>query len=174
MKELDAMLKAFRDATDELHWTGPWRCIQIPDGDGFTVANPTLTQRCRLLGIDAPEIADAQGNPKPHAIIARDTLRAWAMNVNLDLASDPIQPVIDCYERHLVWARISGTHLSLNVFQIMLGSARVRYDFPTPYTQLLADLESFTRMRCIGLWALRPRQTTILRPIEIREAQSGA
>lgn len=103
--------------------------VDVYDGDTITVSFPTLyypvqsekvfKYKCRLYGINTPEIRNKDLEQKRKGIIARDALRQMIMNERVILKCRKF----DCFGRILV--NVIHGNVDVNEWMLEQGHARV-------------------------------------------------
>jgi len=117
------------------------RGVEVIDGDTFRTQKG---ETVRLLGINAPEIADPGGD------IAKDLLTFFVLNKNLRLEKDITNQ--DDYGRLLRYVFVDGKFINAEL--IRLGYAETRFYPPdTLYRKELEELEKVALRNRRGLWS---------------------
>jgi endonuclease YncB( thermonuclease family) len=108
-----------------------WWVTRIIDGDTIEVEREGVTERVRLLGIDAPE------HNEPGFAASRDHLDALLSHEGrwVRLEFDSTQPRRDRYGRLLCYVYRAGGSECINALMIEDGKARVYHEYPCELTR---------------------------------------
>ncbi len=123
------------------------RVIRVNDGDTITIRMDDRTWRCRIIGLDAPEMGQEPWGEK-----AREHLRAllkgsrWRVFVETDAEK------YDKYNRLLVYIR-TPDNMFVNEKMLADGYA-VLFTFPpnTRYVDLFIKAQRAAREKKLGIW----------------------
>jgi len=139
------------------------RVIAVNDGDTVTLIMNGKQRRCRLIGIDAPEIGQDPWGPK-----AKEHLRQMIKNlfwrVNVEVGSDE---QFDRYKRLLVYLWTKDDTL-INE-QMLLDGQAVLFTFQSngKYTDRLKKAQKIAQEKHRGIWGQDGLKET---PVEYRKA----
>jgi micrococcal nuclease len=127
---------------------GTYRVMDVIDGDTIRVDAHGVTERVRLVGIDAPE---TWGDDECYGPEATAELRDWIEGDRVLLLVDPSQGERDRWDRVLAYV-VEG-HVNVNLAAIQAGIAReYTYDEPYTYQQAFRTAEADARDAGAGLW----------------------
>lgn len=132
---------------------GPYRVLEVIDGDTIRVRTDAGTTTVRLIGIDTPEKAGPYTKEECFGREATSRTRALLEGRRVALEADPTQDAQDRYGRLLayVW-REDG--LLVNEALIAEGYAfEYTYDVPYHYLDQFEAAERAARGSARGLWA---------------------
>jgi len=119
--------------------------VDIPDGPGPAT-------KVRLLGIDTPEMGDAENEPMYFAREATDFARRLALDRIVTLYLDQKAGTRDKYGRLLAYVELSDGRF-LNEELLSGGYAYADVRFPHSYSYKYRQLEASARTLKQGLWA---------------------
>ncbi|MEN6627109.1 MAG: thermonuclease family protein [Candidatus Sumerlaeia bacterium] len=124
--------------------------VRIIDGDTIEIKQGAGVERCRLLGVDCPEL---KGEPDK-TFYGREA--AW-FTYNL-LAGESIwfeaDPKIprDTFGRRLIFAYRAPDGLFVNAELLRQGYARIYKDYENPHAAMFEQAEARARAAMKGLW----------------------
>lgn len=97
-------------------------CQKVYDGDTLTLQNG---EKVRLIGIDAPEIAEKQ----PFAVEAKMFISDLCENQTIHVSFEPGQDEKDRFGRNVgwIWVRVKNGYLNVNEALIAKGFASVYF-----------------------------------------------
>ena len=98
--------------------------VGVYDGDTFTVESRGIRWRCRLLGVDALELAGRGGGGGGGA---RDVLRELMLGKRVELTYDSVRPPQDRWCRLLVYAEVAGVDVGAELVKRGLAAPLKRY-----------------------------------------------
>ncbi len=131
---------------------GPFRVVDVVDGDTIKVDRSGRTVKVRLIGIDTPETSDPR---KPVQCFGREaSARAKELMAGGEvfLESDPSQGGVDAYGRTLAY--VYAGDLQVNRALIEQGFAHeYTYDAPYRYQSEFRAAEAGARSGDRGLWS---------------------
>lgn len=94
------------------------KCVQVYDGDSITLIMPihgkVYKKKCRLIGIDTPELRTLNDTEKKAAIEAREFLSGMILNKKVNVECHDW----DKYGRLLITVYINDLTTSINQFMI--------------------------------------------------------
>lgn len=146
--------------------------VRIIDGDTIEIKAGGTVERCRLLGIDCPEL---KGEPEK-TFYGREA--AWA-TYNL-LAGESVwyetDPKIprDTFGRMLIFAYRAPDGLFVNVELLRQGYARIYKDYENPNAAMFQQAEARAREAMKGLWNPNLAKTAAKAEPKQTPAASGA
>jgi endonuclease YncB( thermonuclease family) len=139
-----------------VHLTGPWPVADVVDGDTVTLRNASGTPfTARVLGIDAPELANASGTAECFGAEAANAMRflVTAAGGSLYLETDPTRDTIDRDGQHVGYLRTTGgLDLGRQLIEqgyVVASTGDGPYQYQSLYGTAQADADAHDR----GLWA---------------------
>ncbi|MBN2129504.1 MAG: thermonuclease family protein [Sedimentisphaerales bacterium] len=129
--------------------------VRVVDGDTLHIDVPgdgSLTEKVRLLGIDAPEMAAAESEPRHFALESAEAARQLVGGRKIALYLDERHATRGKYGRLLAYVELPDGTL-LNEWLISHGYAYADQRFQHSYYQKYRQLEAAARARNRGLWA---------------------
>lgn len=128
------------------------RVVRVIDGDTIEVSLNSKKETVRLIGIDAPELADPRSTIECFAKEASDKAKEILTGKTITLESDPTQGVRDKYGRLLCYVFIDN--LNFNKLMISEGYAHEYTYQNNPYKYMLEfkNAERIAKEENKGLW----------------------
>lgn len=136
--------------------------VSVHDGDTVTVkAKYGEIYKVRLLGIDAPELAQGEWGLK-----SRDYLTSLVLDKYVVIDTDPHAGEYDKYHRLLGYIHLKDSNILVNADMLKEG-----YAFKFKYERLVSEAElinseSVAKSASIGVWSA----TDLQNPSEYRKA----
>ena len=133
----------------------PARVVAVHDGDTITVKVGGHEEKCRLVGIDAPEMNDERQEYRDAAYAARNYARSRLAGEQVTLESEPRQGDRDRYGRLLRYVILSdGTNFNEDMVRKGFAHVYDRFEFSLKPRFKAAETEAKREKR--GVWQLRP------------------
>jgi micrococcal nuclease len=123
----------------------------VSDGDTITVRLGEGKEKVRLVGIDTPELDDANPFWRNLAIEARDYAKSRLLDRTVVLEPDPVTADRDKYDRLLRYVALDGK--DFNEEMVRKGYARVYTRFPFARLTQYKAAEKAAREAKAGRWA---------------------
>lgn len=137
--------------TDQLGEVVP--VVGVGDGDSIRVIRAGKEERVRLIGIDAPEMADETGRPECFAREAAERLRELLRGRTVRLEGDPTQGERDRHGRLLAYVWLDE-HAQANLIMVEDGFAyEYTYGRGYRYRDAYQAAERRAQSADLGLWA---------------------
>lgn len=133
---------------------GPFRVIEVVDGDTYRIARPEGAMTLRLIGIDTPETRDPD---RPVECFAKEATQAAQQLVGSKtvwLGADSTQDAQDRHGRQLVYVWLAdGTLVNEKLIR---DGAGIEYTYEKPYLYQTAfrAAQDEARQAGWGLWAV--------------------
>ncbi len=126
--------------------------MHIYDGDTVSVLIDKIIERVRLLGIDAPELRDAQGVAQCYSKKAKEELKNLILNKNVRLTTDTQAKNRDAYGRLLryVYLKKEKAEILVNEELIRGGYARVYRRSPLSKLAEFKKIEQTVQKKPLG------------------------
>ncbi len=123
------------------------RVIAVHDGDTVTIVMNGREQRCRLIGIDAPETGQ-----EPWGFRAKEHLRSLLREQHWQVSVEPGLEMIDRYDRLLVYLWTRDNQL---INEQMLGDGYAvlfTYQPNSKYVARFVKAQRTARQKKLGIW----------------------
>ena len=141
--------------------TTPGKVMKVSDGDTVVIQpeGGGLFYKCRLYGIDAPEIPHENKPGQPYGEESTKELKRLILgqDVSIEIRDR------DKYGREVCVIRKDGSDVNLQMIKKGMAWAYVKY-LKTPYASEYIDAEKEARGKGLGLW----KQRNPLPPWEFR------
>ena len=130
----------------------PAYVLYVIDGDTIIVNIDNMEYKVRLIGIDAPEIANIEENKKAECFADESTkkLKELVLNKEIVLISDSLSDNKDKYNRLLRYIYIND--LDINAEMIKNGYVKSFLFFPFDKQDEYGNLDSFAQLQSLGLY----------------------
>lgn len=128
------------------------RVVGVVDGDTLRVSVDGTTERLRIIGIDAPELRDAECYAQP----AASKMQSLVQSRDVRIEADPTQDDRDRYDRILrhVWT-LDGVNVGIELIEAGLAT-EYTYDRAYAGQAEYRDAEDRARGAGLGLWGACP------------------
>ena len=131
---------------------GPYRVLEVVDGDTVKVSKDGVATTIRLIGIDTPETKDPRKPVQCFGQNASDRAHELLDGLQVELELDPSQGTYDKYGRTLAYVYADSTFV--NQLLVEQGYAHeYTYDQPYRYQSQFRAAEADARDAAGGLWA---------------------
>jgi micrococcal nuclease len=139
----------------------PARIVAVNDGDTVTIFMKGREQRCRLIGIDAPETGQ-----EPWGLRAKEHLRSLLKAQRWQVSVETGLEMIDRYDRLLVYLWTKDSQL-INEQMLEDGYAvLLTYQPNSKYADRFAKAQRTARQKKLGIWGLDGLQE---RPVDYKK-----
>ncbi|MCC7078075.1 MAG: thermonuclease family protein [Acidimicrobiia bacterium] len=131
---------------------GPYRVVDVVDGDTAKVAVDGRTETVRVIGLDTPEVAHPSKPVQCFGRAASDRADALLTGREVRLEADATQAEVDRYGRRLAHVWVEDVNFAL----VMINDGYAHeytYSVPHSYTEAYRAAEADAAAAERGLWS---------------------